>query len=276
MSHIHAVIKNQNLFFSIFFSDKQAVDEDLLKILPFDQAAADQNADFHCVGYRQLQLVTYPCSDPTYFTNKEEKDTNKPALGYICEAKLLETPGSQSCSIPFKHEGITYDSCSFKDIDTPTISPWCPTETDENGNAISPTISPCLDERSTILDGNGSGHVCPMPFLFDRVYHDYCSRKDFNQTKRYAEFFWCPDPRKISGDNNLYEPKKPVGQCPKFLHPVENGCPETYEALDENVCVRISAFPETYQDAKAKCASEGSVLFQHTNNEKSVSFFSKF
>jgi len=46
---------------------------------------------------------------------------------------------------------------------------------------------------------------------------------------------------------------------------LENGCAEGYEPLGDAVCGRISAYAETYEDAQAKCQSEGAYLLYVTN-----------
>ena len=63
----------------------------------------------------------------------------------------------------------------------------------------------------------------------------------------------------------------PVGVCPKFLHPPENGCPENYDPVTNEICLRISAYPLSYEDALAKCDSEGAYLLQYTSAEIEVS-----
>ena len=272
---------------TFYYSDNVKVDEFLQKSdtgallgsdITFDNLWKDGYPidGQECVGLNGAKLVSYPCNDTTYFTDKVELDESKPALGYLCETKSLNTidEPKTSCTLPFKYQGKMYDSCSYEVIDgfNPDGSPWCATEVDEDGNAIPQKLKLCEDERRTILYGSGNGHMCPMPFLFDRVYYDHCTRKNNTLQSRYTTFYWCPDPRNVS-ENNVYSiPSGPIGACPEHLKPPENGCQESYTPLDENVCVRVSAFPETYEDAKAKCESEGAFLFQHTNAEASVSF----
>ena len=45
-----------------------------------------------------------------------------------------------------------------------------------------------------------------------------------------------------------------------FFLKIENGCAESYEPVNDEVCVRISAYKETYSAAQAKCKSEGGYL----------------
>ena len=93
----------------------------------------------------------------------------------------------------------------------------------------------------------------------------------FAGERHFTEFYWCPDPRKV-GENNEFSGNSSVGECPKFLHPPENGCPENYIPMEDSKCIRVSSFPETFEKAELKCESEGGFLFQYTNNEITVNY----
>ena len=56
---------------------------------------------------------------------------------------------------------------------------------------------------------------------------------------------------------------------------IDNGCAENYEPIGD-VCVRISDFPESFDNATDKCTSEGGYLVQYVNDEIHVSSFSEF
>ena len=56
-----------------------------------------------------------------------------------------------------------------------------------------------------------------------------------------------------------------------FYFILDNGCAENYEPIGQ-VCIRISAYPETHENATAKCDSEGGYLLQYVNDEIHVSF----
>ena len=136
----------------------------------------------------------------------------------------------------------------------------------------------CEDEREIIYDGSGAGHKCPMPFLYDNIYFDYCTRKSNTSPFGFNDYYWCPDPRSVEADN-LYTAGDPVGKCTSILVPEgkehlevsltlkfmyvffsENGCAETYDPITDTVCARISSYSETYEDAQTKCVSEGGYL----------------
>ena len=56
----------------------------------------------------------------------------------------------------------------------------------------------------------------------------------------------------------------------------DNGCIDNYEPVSDTVCVRVSSYPETYEDAAAKCFSEGGYLFHDINEEVHVSILLYF
>ena len=237
--------------------------------------SSEPTADNECVGLKAARLFTYPCNDTTFFT--DGTDLSKPALGYICEAKIIPTLDSSSvCVIPFKYQGITYDSCSFEivaELNPDGMSPWCATEVDEHGNAVLAKMALCKDERSIMPYGSGSGHFCSLPFLFNGIYYDHCTRKDFTMQSKFAQYYWCPDPNNITAsDEYEYFADRPVGACPKFLHPPDNGCPENYDPITDEICIRTSAYKLSYEEASNKCKSEGAYLLQYTSLEIEVEY----
>ena len=46
-----------------------------------------------------------------------------------------------------------------------------------------------------------------------------------------------------------------------------NGCNDQYEGVTANLCARVSSFPETYDDAQARCNLEGGQLLQVINQD---------
>ncbi len=51
----------------------------------------------------------------------------------------------------------------------------------------------------------------------------------------------------------------------------ENGCNDQYEGATDTLCLRASAFPETYEDAQTRCNLEGGQLVQDYNPQIHVS-----
>ena len=76
----------------------------------------------------------------------------------------------------------------------------------------------CYDERHTIYDGSGAGKLCPLPFVFDRVVYDACTRLTPDDSPGYSDFYWCPDPTYLI-EPNIYNQSAPIGKCPDFLKP---------------------------------------------------------
>ena len=48
------------------------------------------------------------------------------------------------------------------------------------------------------------------------------------------------------------------------------GCAELYDPITDQICARISSYSETYEDAQAKCESEGSYLLYILDEEAHV------
>ena len=62
-----------------------------------------------------------------------------------------------------------------------------------------------------------------------------------------------------------------------FTLKIDNGCVDNYEPITDKICVRISSFEETYEDAQSKCASEGGHLLYDINQDIHVrGFYQKF
>lgn len=76
----------------------------------------------------------------------------------------------------------------------------------------------CEDEREIIYDGSGAGYKCPMPFLYNNIYFDYCTRKSSTSPFGFNDYYWCPDPRSVEADN-LYTAGDPIGKCTSILVP---------------------------------------------------------
>ena len=60
-----------------------------------------------------------------------------------------------------------------------------------------------------------------MPFLFNRVIYDTCTRmKVDGSANMVEEFYWCPSPDDVDKDNdNLFQPNGEYGICHDFLNP---------------------------------------------------------
>ena len=75
--------------------------------------------------------------------------------------------------------------------------------------------------------------------------------------------YWCPAPGTADAVtymwNGDYNAVTDYGYCPNTLFPEWNGCDDHYEAVG-NLCFRISAYPETYANARLRCEDEGSSL----------------
>ena len=63
------------------------------------------------------------------------------------------------CHFPFQHNGIVYTSCSHVNIPGFNLKgePWCATQVEPDGITVKDhKWSLCQDERSLILDGDGT------------------------------------------------------------------------------------------------------------------------
>ena len=251
-----------------YYFDDTPVDPHLSEVLEWDGSYPEDN-DNECVAMHRLKFQNVPCNGSTFFTATEDS-TSDPILGYLCEAKPLKDKNNIYCHLPFYYNGIRYTSCSLEPVPgfNPNGKPWCAIEVDSDQNAVPGKWIMCEDEREIIYDGDGAGYKCPMPFLYDRIYYDYCTRKSTTSPIGFNDFYWCPDPNHV-GENNLYTAGDPVGKCTEILEPPYNGCAELYDPVS-NICVRISPYPETYEKAQAKCESEGSKLLYVLDEEVHV------
>jgi len=82
--------------------------------------ANDENST--CVVIKRGKMRNVPCEG--YFNGTDDALVH---LGYICEARILETipdkdDGTvETCHMPFKYKGITYDHCASPDVDPKII-----------------------------------------------------------------------------------------------------------------------------------------------------------
>ena len=253
---------------TLYFTDRQPLDPILNEFIMENFWTPGHPIEGQeCVGWAAGRFLTYPC-DQIFNDGTDPIDPSVPALGYICEAKTLHsTDLTSTCIFPFRFQNQTYDSCTFEpeeDINPDGLFPWCAIDVYEDGNAKK--FERCQDERHTIISGPGSGHLCPLPFLFEGIWYDHCTRKDPTLQQKYTENYWCPDPRSMN-ESLTYYPGNPVGRCPEILHPPDNGCAENYLPVSDSVCARLSAHPQSYEDAKIKCNSEGAYLLQYLNTD---------
>ena len=174
-------------------------------------------------------------------------------VGYLCEAMFEETIDGPDidnmCTFPFKEETsdeLRY-SCSYHNE---TMGPWCATEVDENGKVLPDKWGYCKDRRIIAYKGDGSGSKCILPFLHNRVWYDKCA-------KEMEKEIWCPT--KLNPSKLFNETIDEVGYCTDYLNPSSSGCPPSYNSY-ESICLRVSPYAETYQDAFDKCESEGASL----------------
>ena len=77
-------------------------------------------------------------------------------------------------------------------------------------------------ENISIQTMLGSGSFCPLPFTFDRVMYDTCTRAKVDGTPNKVEsFYWCPSPEDVDKDkNNLFkQPDGQYGKCHEYMKP---------------------------------------------------------
>ena len=75
--------------------------------------------------------------------------------------------------------------------------------------------------KTTLQTMPGSGSFCPLPFTFDRVMYDTCTRAKVDGTPNKVEnFYWCPSPEGVEKDkNNLFKQDGQYGKCHEFMKP---------------------------------------------------------
>ena len=68
---------------------------------------------------------------------------------------------------------------------------------------------------------SGADEFCPMPFTFNRVTYDTCTRAKVDGTPNKVEvFYWCPSPDNVDTYNyNLFLPNGRHGICHDFMKP---------------------------------------------------------
>ena len=78
--------------------------------------------------------------------------------------------------------------------------------------------------RFDIFIGLGAGSFCPLPFTYNRVHYDHCTRAKLDGTQNEVEdFYWCPSPFDVDKDNgNLFQTNGKAGKCYDFLKPPGN------------------------------------------------------
>ena len=175
--------------------------------------------------------------------------------GYICEARIFQTIGGpvsgQSCHFPFKAEGSTVlqSSCIY---DNTTKNPWCATEVDAEGTVMPNKWGYCNDDRVLAYRGNDEVETaCLFPFLYNRVWYDICQWFP-------REEIWCPT--QLSLPSRLFnETIHKFGYCTDYLAPAKSDCTINYHNVN-GICVRVSPYPETFDDAVAMCLKEGANL----------------
>ncbi len=171
------------------------------------------------VAYNKLANV--PCDNADDFYTDGMDDT-KPGLAYICEARTIYGKDEdKSCHFPFEYDGVKYTSCSRVPIPSfnPFGYPWCPTHVDDNGQALEDKMILCQDEGHIIYSWHGRGTHCPIPFIYDRVFHDKCTRKDPNDPYELSQYYWCPPVPDSVENGNVYIPGERQGFCQDYLHP---------------------------------------------------------
>ena len=166
--------------------------------------------------------MNVPCDGTDYYY-KGSDQTDDPVLGYLCEAKPLKSSSGEWCHWPFIHNNVKYTSCSMVPVPgfNPDGKPWCATEVNSDNTVIPGKWVICEDEREIIYDGSGAGLKCPLPFLYNGIYFDYCTRKSNVKPVGFNDFYWCPNPRQV-GDDNLYTTGNSIGKCTDILLPPGN------------------------------------------------------
>ena len=131
----------------------------------------------------------------------------------------------------------------------------------------------CDDEREIAFDGGSQGQFCNLPFLMDGQYFENCTLLTVanytvnatfvNETKYEEDRYWCPSEHSVDPTTYLWtgynSTEESYGFCQDHLFPPENGCRDHYEPIGD-MCVRMSAYPETYDDAIERCSKEGADL----------------
>ena len=279
LSYVLLGMKYDTIDKKLTYVDGSEVDAKVVELLEWSPGPPsypdNDDANATCVAWHMGTILNIPCfGDDLYYKGTPTESKLEPAattktLSYLCEAKPIKALDSNEiCHFPFWYQGVKHTSCSYRSVPNfnPDGKPWCATEVTEDGTVVSGQWILCEDERQIIVDESGAGYRCPMPFVYDRIFYDSCTRQKHDGTPGREAFYWCPDPNYIVNGNE-YNTSEPIGKCPEFLIPEDIGCNENYEPINDKTCVRISSFPETYEDAQAKCQSEGGFLLHDINQD---------
>ena len=214
-----------------FYLDNTLVDPNVVDTLEWADNYPTADMDHNCIALKETKIMNVPCDDPTYFSDINIAMTDgKPTMGYICEVRLIEDKfgSGKTCHFPFIYQQTSFSSCSNYPVAgfNPDGMPWCATEVTQSTGIVKPNKwILCEDEREIIYDGSGADFFCPMPFVFNRVYYDYCSRKNTDVfAGGFNSYYWCPDPAFVEDDTNTYRHpvQPPIGKCPEYLYPPGN------------------------------------------------------
>ena len=87
--------------------------------------------------------------------------------------------------------------------------------------ALNPTTNIALSLYYLNFIILGAGSFCPLPFLFNNVFYDTCTRlKVDGSLNKVEEFYWCPSPDDVDKENdNLFLPNGKHGRCNDNLKP---------------------------------------------------------
>ena len=174
-------------------------------------------------------------------------------LGYICEAKVQTTmSGSEAdkvCHFPFKEDATSTwkTSCVFDD---PRGKSICATEVDANGIMVVDKWGVCLDEREIAYTSSGLSKDCQFPYLYERVWYDSCKLKP-------EEEIWCPTSINPTRQFDVALDEK--GFCTEYMRPSMSSCDQNYKLVN-GICIRVSPFAETFENAAKMCSKEGAFL----------------
>ena len=191
------------------------------------------------------------------------QNAKAPKLGYICEAKpTITTSGAEvniPCHFPYKlfagdewHSSCVFDSHG-------NDGAWCATRVDDRGVMVASKWGTCRDEREIAYRGDGVGKYCKLPFLYERVWYDKCKIAPRDE-------LWCPT--ELDDTMQFVEGVTEFGYCTRHLTPVTTECSANYNKFLD-FCIRVSPYPEKFDDAQDKCEAEGANLMHIMSGEVS-------
>ena len=200
-------------------------------------------------------------------------------LAYVCEARPMTTVDTfKHCHFPFKEsaDGPLRHSCLYSVNDKGKPYGWCATKVDADGVMVDGEIGICDDERNTVYSGPGinyknaiccydysilsmadADNTCKLPFFHDGIWYENCTLSPQSQ-------YWCPT--KIHAASREQDGANSWGYCPDHLVPDIDLCGENYDVVSD-LCVRISPYPLSWNDAEAKCQDEGGHLLHILSQE---------